>query len=78
MNKVFFYIIVFLIIVTILLSGCTKIPKNQENTTTKSDLEIYNAVDNSVNNFLAQKNQTNKSKNLYDAVDSSVEQFLKK
>jgi len=75
MSKLFFYIIGLLIFGAILFSGCTKIPKNQENTTTKSDLEIYNAVDNSVNNFLVKKNQTN---NLYDAVDTSVEQFLKK
>ena len=79
MNKVFIYIIGLLIFGTILLlSGCTKQKIEERNLSkTGTDLQIYDSVDHSVNDYLQQKNTT-KKQGLYDAVDSSVDQFLKK
>ena len=72
MNKIIYYLIGILIIASILLFIFVQVPGNSESD--KSNLEIYDSVDQSVNNFLA--GNSGSQDNLYDAVDSSVEQFL--
>lgn len=74
-KKVYFYIIGLLILVAILFLVFTQVSKNQES---KGNLGIYDAVDNSVNDFLSQRSSENQTQNIYDAVDASVEQFLNK
>ncbi len=69
MNKIFSYAIV-IIVFGILLFTFVQMPKNQETTRVRSNLEIYDAIDISVNGFLSQR------PTLYDAVDNSVGQFL--
>ena len=77
MNKIFFYIIGLLILGIILFFFFVQIPKNTEIPQGANNLEIYDTVDSSVNEFLSNSSE-NQTQNLYDAVDASVEQFLKK
>lgn len=73
-KKVYFYIIGLLILGIIFFFVFTQGSKEISD---KNNLEIYDAVDASVNEFLSNGSE-NQTKNLYDAVDASVEQFLKK
>ena len=73
-KKIYFYIIGLLILGIIFFFVFTQGPKE---TSDKNNLEIYDAVDSSVNEFLSNDSE-NQTQNLYDAIDASVEQFLKK
>lgn len=78
MKKVFFYIIGLLILGIILFLVFTQIPKNPQTPQGESNLEIYDAVDDSIDNYLNQAQEENREQNIYDSVDASVEQFLNK
>ena len=76
MNKIFFYIIGLLVLGVILLFIFIQTPKNPEAPQERNNLEVYDAVDRSINDFLSQSKPENQVQNIYDAVDASVEQFL--
>lgn len=78
MKKVFFTIIGLLILGIVIFLVFTQIPRNSQTLQSKGNLEIYDAVDTSVDNYLTQTSPEDQTKNLYDAVDASVEKFLHK
>lgn len=72
MNKTSLYIVGLLILVTLLLSGCTGEPKSLETPVKDPNTS---SVNHSV--ILNQPSGVNAT-GLYDAVDRSIEQFLNK
>ncbi len=85
MIKASFLLLAFLVFGAVLISGCTQtsppIPEPPVTSQIGNNLKIYDAVDNSINDFLSKENHDivqpqNQNLKIYDAVDSSMNNFL--